>query len=132
MRLCLDTSAYSHFMRGDEQVVALLERARAIAVPAIVLGELRTGFALGRRAAENARELVVFLRNPVVEVVDVEDETATIYAEIVVALRKAGRPVPTNDIWIAAIAAREGIPVVTYDRHFADIGRIGAHVLRAP
>jgi tRNA(fMet)-specific endonuclease VapC len=118
-------------MRGEEEVVSLLERARWIGMPTIVLGELRTGFALGRRAAENGRELRAFLKSPIVEVLDVEDETASIYAEIVVALRRAGRPVPTNDIWIAAVAAREGAPVVTYDTHFAAIERVGSQVLGA-
>ncbi|HSR97274.1 MAG TPA: PIN domain-containing protein [Kofleriaceae bacterium] len=49
--------------------------------------------------------------------------------EIVLALRAAGTPVPTNDIWIAAVAAREGVHVVTYDAHFASIARVGTHVL---
>jgi predicted nucleic acid-binding protein len=52
-----------------------------------------------------------------------------IYAEIFIGLRAAGTPVPTNDMWIAAVAAREGVHVVTYDAHFRLIARIGTHVL---
>jgi tRNA(fMet)-specific endonuclease VapC len=61
----------------------------------------------------------------------VDDEVAQIYAEITIALRAAGTPIPTNDIWIAAVAAREGVHVVTYDSHFELIARVGTHVLSA-
>jgi tRNA(fMet)-specific endonuclease VapC len=98
-------------------------------MPAVVLGELRTGFLLGARPERNEAELARFLANPVVEVLNVDDEAARIYAEIVVAQRRAGKPVPTNDLWIAALAARAGVPVLTYDGDFAVIGRIAARVL---
>jgi tRNA(fMet)-specific endonuclease VapC len=128
-RVCLDTSAYSHFKRGDSAVVEALSRASWVGVPVVVLGELRTGFLLGGRPERNEGELARFLANPVVEVVDVDEEAAQIYAEIVVAQRRAGKPVPTNDLWIAALAARVGAPVLTYDEHFAAIARISARVL---
>lgn len=64
-----------------------------------------------------------------VEILVVDDEAAQIYAEIVVALRRAGTPIPTNDIWIAAIAARGGAPVLTYDAHFAQIARVSSRIL---
>lgn len=129
MRLALDTSAYSHFMRGDVAAIDLVDVAEWIGVPVVVLGELRTGFGLGKRAKQNETELVTFLQNPVVHVLDVDNDAARIYAEIVIALRTAGTPVPTNDIWIAATAAREGAQIVTYDEHFRAIGRVGSIVL---
>ena len=128
-RLVLDTSAYSHFRRGDEAAVSLITAASWIGMPATVLGELRAGFGLGKRRARNEDELVEFLSSPVVHGLDVDDDAAQIYAEIVIALRAAGTPVPTNDIWIAAVAAREGVQVVTYDAHFGLIARVGTHVL---
>ena len=128
-RICLDTSAYSQFKRGSRDVVGAVTRARGVLVPAVVLGELRTGFLLGKRADENEAELREFLAHPVVRVLEVDDEAASRYAEIVVDLRRAGTPVPTNDVWIAALAAREGATVVTYDAHFAAIRRVGARVL---
>jgi tRNA(fMet)-specific endonuclease VapC len=128
-RFCLDTSAYSHFKRGHEPAIDVMSHASWIGVPAIVLGELRAGFLLGRRAEKNEAELETFLAHPVVAIVDVDDEAARIYAEIIVALRRAGTPVPTNDIWIASVAAREGAPVLTYDEHFAAIARVGARIL---
>jgi tRNA(fMet)-specific endonuclease VapC len=128
MKLSLDTSAYSHFKRGHAEVVELVDSADWIGVTAVVLGELRAGFGLGKRRATNERELGRFLANPVVHVLVVDDEASQIYADIVVALRAAGTPLPTNDIWIAAVSAREAATVVTFDGHFAAIGRVG-HLL---
>ena len=128
-RLALDTSAYSNFQRGDDAAVALISSASWIGMSAIVLGELRAGFGLGKRRSRNERELRAFLAHPVVHELVVDDEAAQIYAEIVIALHTAGTPVPTNDIWIAAVAAREGVHVVTYDAHFGTIARVGTHVL---
>lgn len=128
-RLVLDTSAYSHFRRGDGAVVALVTGASWIGMTATVLGELRAGFGLGKRRARNESELGAFLSEPVVTVLAVDDDAAQIYAEIVIALRTAGTPLPTNDIWIAAVAAREGVHVATYDAHFGLIARVGTHLL---
>ncbi len=127
---CLDTSAYSNFRRGNEEVAALLDQAESVAVPAIALGELRTGFLLGGRWRRNENELEAFLANPVVEVLQVDSETSRRYADIVTELRKAGTPLPTNDIWIAASAARIGATVLTCDEHFERIGRVGSVVVR--
>ena len=128
-RYCIDTSAYSHFKLGDGDVVDVLERAEWIGVPTIVLGELWTGFLLGRSLRKNEAEIHEFLENPVVEVIQVDHDVARAYAEIVVDLRRAGAPIPTNDIWIAAAAARTGATVLTYDSHFRAISRIGSVIL---
>jgi tRNA(fMet)-specific endonuclease VapC len=98
-------------------------------VPVVVLGELRTGFLLGGHADRNEAELTRFLANPVVEVLQVDEEAAQIYAEIVVARRRVGKAIPTNDLWIAALAARAGAPVLTYDGRFAALARVSARVL---
>jgi tRNA(fMet)-specific endonuclease VapC len=129
MRICLDTSAYSHFKRGTRSAVLEISSASWIGVPAVALGELRSGFRLGRRATANESELRAFLAHPVVVKLDVDDEVATIYAEIVGHLRRAGTPIPTNDIWIAATAAREGAAVVTFDAHFTRIAAVRSRVL---
>lgn len=128
MRLVLDTSAYSHFKRGDAQVVDLVDRAEWIGVPVIVLGELAVGFRSGARRAANQTELAQFLANPVVEVLAVAEDTVDIYADIVSDLRRAGTPLPANDIWIAAVAARHGAAVLTYDEHFRSIARVGSTI----
>jgi predicted nucleic acid-binding protein len=128
-RYCLDTSAYSHFRRGEPQVVALLDRAEWVGMPAVVVGELWTGFLLGGRTESNGEELRRFLAHPVVEELPIDGETARIYAEIVVAQRRAAAPLPSNDLWIAAAAARAGAPILTYDAHFRAVARVGAVVL---
>jgi tRNA(fMet)-specific endonuclease VapC len=125
-RYCLDTSAYSRFQRGDRDVVELIDRAEWIGMPAVTLGELRTGFLLGRRRAQNEADLGEFLASPVVTELTVDGEVSRHYAEIVVDLRRAGTPVPTNDIWIAATAARAGALVLTADAHFELIHRVGS------
>ena len=131
MRYCLDTSAYSQFKRGDPQVVDLLDRAEWIGMPVVVLGELAVGFRQGRNVTANQNQLQQFLDNPVVEVLPVNDDTVPLYADIVLDLKKAGRPLPANDIWIAAVAARHGAPVLTYDVHFRHVARIGSLILTA-
>lgn len=126
---CLDTSAYSNFRRGNEELATLLDQAQLVGAPTIALGELRTGFLLGRRRERSESKLTAFLDNPAVQIFQVDAEVSRLYAEIVVDLRKAGTPVPTNDIWIAAIAARNGTAVLTCDEHFKRIARVGAVVV---
>jgi len=129
MRFCLDTSAYSHFKRGDAQVVQLIDRADWLGVPVIVLGELTVGFRQGSRADANQAELARFVSNPAVEVLPITEDIVAIYADLVLDLKKAGTPIPANDIWIAALAARHGATVLTYDEHFRAVARVGALVL---
>lgn len=129
-RLCIDTSAYSHFQRGAPEAVEALDAAEWLGMPSVTLGELYVGFALGGRRPQNEAELQAFLANPLVTVLDVDRGVGRLYAEILVELRKAGQPIPTNDIWIAATAARAGASVLTYDPHFAAISRIGVVILQ--
>lgn len=84
-----------------------------------------------RQRARNEAELDEFLADPTVEELPLDREIASIYAEIVTALREAGTPLPSNDIWIAAASARAEAPLLTFDEHFREIGRIGAIVLRS-
>ncbi len=128
-RLCLDTSAYSNFQRGEPRVVERMDRAEWIGIPAIVVGELWTGFLLGTRVDENIAALEAFLRHHVVETLSVDGETGRIFGEIFLDLRRKGRPLPTNDIWIAATAAQSGATVLTFDEHFRAIARVSAIIL---
>ena len=129
MRLCLDTSAYSNFQRGEPRVVERMDRAEWIGIPAVVVGELWTGFLLGTRVDENVTALEEFLRHRVVETLPVDGETGRIFGEIFLDLRRKGRPLPTNDMWIAATAAQSGATVLTFDEHFREIARVSALVL---
>ena len=129
MRYCLDTSAYSQFKRGQPEVVDVIDRAAWLGVPTIVLGELAVGFRQGNRRTVDETELERFLANPAVEVLPVDQDMAGLYADIVLDLKKAGTPLPANDIWIAAVAARHGASVLTCDEHFRAIARVGATIL---
>ena len=98
-------------------------------MPSVVVGELWAGFLLGTGADENIRRLEDFLNHAVVEVLFADEDVAHIYGEIFVDLRGKGRPLPTNDIWIAATAARAGATVLTFDEHFREIARVGTLIL---
>ena len=121
MNVLLDTSAYSALRRGYEPVVDVLRRSETVAVSAVVLGELYSGFRAGNRWAENTAQLAQFLSKPSVRVLDVTEETALRYAEVDVYLRKKGRPIPRNDVWIAAVALEHGLQLLTLDVHFREI-----------
>jgi tRNA(fMet)-specific endonuclease VapC len=111
-------------------VRAVVVSARWLAVPAIVLGELRTGFALGRRQQKNEAELGDFLAHPNVHILNVDEITPRYYAQIVVALRKKGMAIPTNDVWIASLAMREAATIVSFDAHFSAIDTVASLILK--
>lgn len=125
-RYCLDTVAYSHFKRGEKKITDMLDRAEWIGFPAIVIGELCAGFSQGSRLVENLTELDEFLALPVVETLPVDRQIAEIFGDIVADLRRRGKPVPVNDIWIAATCARAGATLLTWDAHFRLIPRCGS------
>jgi predicted nucleic acid-binding protein len=91
----------------------------------VVIGELCAGFAQGSRMRKNLAELDEFLSNPVVEVLPVDRHVAQIFGELVADLRRRGRPIPVNDIWIGATCANAGATLLTFDTHFAAFQRIG-------
>jgi tRNA(fMet)-specific endonuclease VapC len=128
-RLCLDTCAYSNLKRNHPPVAAAIDNADWIGVPSIVVGELMAGFRQGGRAAENHADLLEFLRHPLVDELKVDRATAECYSELVLLLKRAGTPIPSNDIWIAATCICAGATLLTYDEHFTRIQRLGSWVL---
>jgi tRNA(fMet)-specific endonuclease VapC len=127
MRICIDTSAYSTFMQGDRSIKELLESADQVLVPSIVAGELYAGFYMGQRAKTNIEELNSFLERPGIVTVSIDLSTAERYGLLVQALKEAGTPIPTNDIWIAAVALETGARLLTRDRHFKSIPGLLSH-----
>lgn len=121
MKRLLDTNAYVALKRGDEAVASIVRTSSRLAFSTIVIGELLFGFRNGTRLAKNTGELDAFLSDARVEVVPVTQTTADRFGRIAAALRKAGQPIPTNDIWIAAHAFETGAELVTYDTHFAAV-----------
>ena len=119
--LVLDTSAYSHFRRGHEETLGWMSRAESIVIPTTVLGELHAGFHLGARLAENQRVLEDFLNEPFTVVADVGPVEAQRYGKLFSELKRAGTPIPINDIWIAATTVTKGGRLLTFDQDFSRI-----------
>jgi tRNA(fMet)-specific endonuclease VapC len=108
MKLALDSNRYTDLCRDVDEVVTLTEHAEAVFLPFVVLGELRAGFALGSRGAENERVLRRFLMKPGVAVLYADEQTTHHYAALFRQLRRQGTPIPTNDLWIAALVLQHG------------------------
>ena len=124
MRILLDSNAYSSLMRGDERTSAVVRDATEILMSAVVIGELLYGFRNGSRFERNAAGLRSFLDNPYVSFLPVGPVTADRYSRIAAALRAKGRPIPTNDVWIAAHAMETGADLLSADRHFEAVDGI--------
>lgn len=121
MKLLLDTNRLSDALAEDDEVLDRLEAAEEIHVPVIVLGELRAGFLGGKRAAQNEERLQWFLAQDGVTALPIDGPVSHRYAEIHRVLRRAGTPIPTNDLWIAALAIENGLALYSRDVHFAQV-----------
>lgn len=126
----IDTNAYSAYKRGEKAAIEVIKEAQTIVFSPIVLGELLGGFALGKRSDQNQRELKEFLDQPKVLLLTLNAQTAEAYSRIYQQLRTKGRPIPSNDMWIAAMATQLEIAVFTYDTHFSAID--GLRVVQTP
>jgi tRNA(fMet)-specific endonuclease VapC len=118
MRVAIDTNRYVDLCKGVAETVDVLETAEAIMLPFVVLGELRAGFAQGRRHAENERVLRLFLLKEGVQVLFADEQTTHHYAAVFRQLRKQGTPIPTNDMWLAALVLQHNLALHARDRHF--------------
>ena len=120
-RLLIDTNIYSYALKGDDEVVEVLKKAEQIGISVISIGELLSGFKGGGKEQKNREELEIFLDSPRVVIYSLDEDTSEFYAEILNNLREIGKPVPTNDIWIAAVAFQNGLKLFTKDNHFKAI-----------
>jgi len=118
VKVALDTSAYSDFMRGDAARVQVIRTARHLYLPLIVVGELRAGFAAGSQESTNAANLQRFLGSPRVSVLLPDEQTTNHYAQLFAQLRQKGVAIPTNDLWIAALVLQHHLILCTSDAHF--------------
>jgi tRNA(fMet)-specific endonuclease VapC len=124
VRLALDTNRYVDLCKGDQGTLDLLAVADAVFLPFVVVGELRAGFALGRRSAENERVLRSFLLKDGVEVLYADDQTTHHYARAFRQLRSQGTPIPTNDLWIGALVLQHDLVLHDRDQHFDHLPQI--------
>ena len=120
-RILIDTNIYSLALRGEKDVVNTLRQVNHIGISAISIGELLSGFKGGNKEQENRQQLCRFLDSPRVRLYVGDVDSAEYYSSVLNHLKKQGTPIPTNDIWIAAIALQHGLPLYTFDKHFSNI-----------
>jgi len=118
VRLALDTNRYTDLCRGNPDVVETVQTADEVWLPFIVLGELRAGFAVGSQGPRNESVLRRFLLKPGVDVLYADEQTTHHYANVYRQLRKQGTPMPTNDMWIAALVLQHSLTLYDRDAHF--------------
>ena len=114
--MILDTNALSAVADGHALVTDLVARAERLAVPVIVLGEYRLGIAQSRHKTSYESWLEDWIA--AVSVLNIDEETTHSYATICLELKKKGKPIPTNDLWIAALCRQHSTPLLSQDRHF--------------
>jgi len=118
----LDTNGLSAVAEGDSAVEPILRKAAQVAIPVIVLGEYRYGISQSRDRAHYEQWLAEYL--PKFRILDVDDQTTISYSTVRTELRKAGTPIPSNDIWIAALCRQHFLPLLSRDRHFDAVSGI--------
>ena len=124
MKTAIDSNRYTDFCRGIADVVSFVESAEEIYVPLIVLGEQRAGFANGHNREKNERLLTKFLNNAGVFVLLPDDQTTYFYADLYTYLRKKGKPIPTNDLWIASLVVQHQLTLFDRDSDFDNLPQL--------
>jgi tRNA(fMet)-specific endonuclease VapC len=132
VKIVLDTNAYCLCDLGQERALELTERATSLFLPSMVYGELYYGFRHGKRFENNLRRLDQFIENFDVQIISVELDVARKFGDIFASLRKKGKPIPTNDIWIAACCMSVGGTLLTSDKHFEFVEQIQTEFVDTP
>jgi len=116
--ILIDTNAYVAFKRGDTSILEIIQYAETLAISPVVLGELLSGFEYGNKIKKNRDELKQFLQSSRIRLFSITPDTANFYSQIYSSLRNKGKPIPSNDMWIAAQALENGSVLCSYDKHF--------------
>jgi tRNA(fMet)-specific endonuclease VapC len=114
-----DSNIVIDIFNGNKKFADKFSGQKEILIPVIVIGELYTGINRVVNKAKHLKKLIDFL--PLCKVINIDMDTAKIYGELVAALYRKGKPLPTNDIWIAATAIQHSLTVATKDNHFQEI-----------
>jgi tRNA(fMet)-specific endonuclease VapC len=115
-QLILDTNALSSAEDANPDILKILMEVQQLALPVVVIGEFRYGISRSRHAMEYGRSLDGLIDDCLV--LDITDRTTHHYASIRLELRKTGKPIPVNDLWIAALCRQHDLPLLSRDRHF--------------
>jgi len=121
MNILLDTNAYVAFKHGDDIAFSIIQQVDQIGLSVIVIGELLSGFRSGKCEKRNRQELNEFMVSPRVKILSIDENTALYYSLIYYQLKEKGKPIPSNDLWIAATTLQNGLPIFTFDHHFTEI-----------
>jgi len=124
VRVALDTNRLTDLFQGDAELANRLGECDEVWIPLIVLAEIKAGFYGGSQQHQNERVLQRFLATPTVGILLPSRETAEHYARIFVQLKRAGTPIPDNDLWIAALVLEHDLVLITRDRHFEHVPQI--------
>lgn len=128
--ILFDTNAYASFKKNEIAIIEIIQHAELIVMSPIVIGELLAGFDGGNRAKQNKIELQKFLESSRIIVYPITLDTSHFFSQIYCILKSKGRPIPTNDLWIASQALEHGCVVCTHDKHFSFIeGLISGNTL---
>lgn len=125
MRVVIDTNRYVDFCRGMPDAVTIIQRAQTILLPFVVLAELRAGFQCGSKRSANEEVLLRFMASSRVKVIYPDASTINLYAGLYAQMHCQGTPIPTHDIWIAALAIQYDATLATRDAHFNHIPQLG-------
>jgi tRNA(fMet)-specific endonuclease VapC len=118
MRIAIDTNRYRDFCSAVPEAIMRLSTVKLIFMPFVTLAELRAGFLCGNLSRKNEAALSQFLNSPRVRLLFADEATSHHYARIFLQLRSQGTPIPTNDIWIAALTMQHGLFLYSRDKHF--------------
>lgn len=115
----VDSNIIIEIFSGNKKFADKLNVKKQIFMPAIVLGELYTGINRVTNKTKHLKTLTDFLK--LCNIINIDEATAKIYGELIAALYKKGKPIPTNDVWIAALSIQHSITLATKDKHFKEI-----------
>lgn len=114
----IDTNAYVAFKRGETSIVEAIQHGEILGMCPIVIGELLGGFDCGNKSKKNRDELQHFLASSRIKIFPLTSDTANFYSQIYSVLKNKGKPIPSNDMWIAAQTLEHGGVLLTHDKHF--------------
>jgi tRNA(fMet)-specific endonuclease VapC len=124
IRIALDTNRLTDLFQGDSALADFLGACDEVWIPLVVLAEVKAGFYGGNQRHRNQFLLQAFLAKRTVRILLPDRETAEHYAQLFVQLKRAGTPIPDNDLWIAALSLQHQLTLITRDQHFERIPQL--------
>lgn len=121
-KIALDTDIAIKFLNGDTEIDTFLSNYSEIYLPVIVAGELIYGALNSKHAEQNLERHKRLIQRS--RILEISESTANTYAKTRMGLKKKGKPIPENDLWIASICIEHRIPIISNDSHFKDIDNL--------